>query len=704
MTKQKQYIRIMMLMVCSMIFVSNVSLFQMTASAAVPKLNTIRVALFLDTDKYHLNSPKVSLLSDQGLSIGIRTDTGVRPWLDHVLPSKIRLSVDQFRVQLMETFDYAQAQKLLQQLNESDEDVTIFKRMKQGKPLFQVWVGSYATKELATIARESMISNVLLPPLMKSSITPSRITGSQRLNAGSFASVTEAVYQQTAIHSLGIEADIVYHENATGSLLYSIWIGNEPDMAGLNVLKQQVNKLMPALILQAVDNNLPYLIRREDQSDGVSELNVFHHYLFNRTGQKVWITPKQGKTKINEKASQSYRGSIEVSQNNGKLAVINELPFEQYLYSVVGKEMGTGWPLEALKAQAVAARTYSLQLGVKYGIAHISDSTADQVYNGVEHDDVIKAVEATKGEVLLNSSGNLIAPYYSSNAGGMTANLAETWGGSAAYLKNVASPDDRAAKGKLLWYRLVLADGTAGYALSTYFKNTGMKNAAGLPYYESIEQGVNLRLAPFVNNVTNVAIAKLNIGDKAIMFDQTLESNAYNWQRGPFDAVKLGEQMNPQLPKPLASPLLNLSVSQRGTSGRVTELLINGQPIKLSRSDNFRTLLGGLPSTLFDIEETGRYTVLGANGVSRASTAANGELYAVHGALSGQKVSNQMFVMNAENKVRLATLLPQFIFTGKGYGHGLGMSQWGARAYAEQGNDYQKILKSYYSEVLISKE
>ncbi|WJH32563.1 hypothetical protein N6H14_19725 [Paenibacillus sp. CC-CFT747] len=135
-------------------------------------------------------------------------------------------------------------------------------------------------------------------------------------------------------------------------------------------------------------------------------------------------------------------------------------------------------------------------------------------------------------------------------------------------------------------------------------------------------------------------------------------------------------------------------------------LKVNGSEIKVPYADSFRTMLNGLPSTLFDIEETGRYTVLGANGTKQEIT---GRGPGTLNVLSAQGTStplqgDNLYMMDGGGKVRLATADAQFLFTGKGYGHGLGMSQWGARAMAEQGNDYRYILTYYYSGATIVKD
>lgn len=121
----------------------------------------------------------------------------------------------------------------------------------------------------------------------------------------------------------------------------------------------------------------------------------------------------------------AYRGSMEVRKTGQGLVVINELPIEEYLYGVVPSEMPVSYPMEALKAQAICARTYvyahleSPGYG-EYG-AHVDDSTGYQVYNNTaEKEEAIQAVQETKGEVV-RLNGELVDTYYYSTSCGFGA-------------------------------------------------------------------------------------------------------------------------------------------------------------------------------------------------------------------------------------------------------------------------------------------
>ena len=121
----------------------------------------------------------------------------------------------------------------------------------------------------------------------------------------------------------------------------------------------------------------------------------------------------------------AYRGSMEIRKTGQGFVVINELPIEEYLYGVVPSEMPVSYPMEALKAQAICARTYvyahleSPGYG-EYG-AHVDDSTGYQVYNNTaEKEEAIQAVQETKGEVV-RLNGELVDTYYYSTSCGFGA-------------------------------------------------------------------------------------------------------------------------------------------------------------------------------------------------------------------------------------------------------------------------------------------
>ncbi|HVM17400.1 MAG TPA: SpoIID/LytB domain-containing protein [Gaiellaceae bacterium] len=139
-----------------------------------------------------------------------------------------------------------------------------------------------------------------------------------------------------------------------------------------------------------------------------------------------------------------YRGSLEVASVAGRLRVVNVVGLEQYLFGVVPREVPHSWHGEALKAQAVAARSYALAVRKRGGgFDHYADQRS-QVYGGMDGEQpaTTAAVLATAEQVLLHA-GRVATTYFYSTSGGRTADVRDVWGGSAVpYLVSVDDPTD----------------------------------------------------------------------------------------------------------------------------------------------------------------------------------------------------------------------------------------------------------------------
>lgn len=136
-----------------------------------------------------------------------------------------------------------------------------------------------------------------------------------------------------------------------------------------------------------------------------------------------------------------YRGNAEISSSEKGLLVVNELPLEQYLVGLINCEISSAWPIEAVKAQAVIARTYALQRKEtrKKALYHLESTVIDQVYEGclIEDSRAARAVHETAGEVLVYE-GKIIQAFYHSNCGGRTEASENVWGAPLPYLKGVS--------------------------------------------------------------------------------------------------------------------------------------------------------------------------------------------------------------------------------------------------------------------------
>ncbi|NLC43782.1 MAG: SpoIID/LytB domain-containing protein, partial [Clostridiales bacterium] len=126
-----------------------------------------------------------------------------------------------------------------------------------------------------------------------------------------------------------------------------------------------------------------------------------------------------------------YPGNLEIAINEDNLTLVNEVDLEEYLKTVVPSEMPTSFGLEALKVQAVAARSYAARAIQTTGFrpygAHLDDSTASQVYNNIREQDVASyAVKETTGMVAVYGD-EIVDTRFFSTSGGYTANFHEVW-------------------------------------------------------------------------------------------------------------------------------------------------------------------------------------------------------------------------------------------------------------------------------------
>ncbi|KGG11925.1 MULTISPECIES: SpoIID/LytB domain-containing protein [Prochlorococcus] len=137
-----------------------------------------------------------------------------------------------------------------------------------------------------------------------------------------------------------------------------------------------------------------------------------------------------------------YAGELRVFQDGNKFKVVNHLPIEKYLKSVVGAEVPKSWPSEALKAQAIAARTYAVNQIKSQNKFDIGSSISNQVYLGLESEtpSIAKAVDATNSLVLVHN-GNLIQAVFHSSSGGKTENSGSVWKHQKPYLVSVKDYD-----------------------------------------------------------------------------------------------------------------------------------------------------------------------------------------------------------------------------------------------------------------------
>ncbi|MBR3942524.1 MAG: SpoIID/LytB domain-containing protein [Clostridia bacterium] len=337
-------------------------------------------------------------------------------------------------------------------------------------------------------------------------------------------------------------------------------------------------------------------------------------------GQKMTVMPSAGLLKLNQK---TYRGNIELVPSGNKMTVVNHLNTEEYLCGVVPLEMSTGWPIEALKAQAVCARTFVASNMNKYADKgfDVCNTTMSQVYGGagVEKADTTRAVQETAGQVIEYNGELIEALYFSTSVNHKTFNSEHVWGGKVPYLVSV--PDTYQA--------VVKPDANAWRATFTRAELQKIANSNNM----QIGEVVDLKADYFPDG----AVRKLTfIGTD-----------------GAYDAEKT----------------------------------------------KARSILG-LRSQGFEIqpqyEQGTSVVVLGATGKVQSTNpsviSSRGEL----GTLSYVQSATGVMEMNLKSTIRSVVL------NGTGYGHGVGMSQYGAMGMAKSGFTYDQIIKHYYTGVEIT--
>ncbi|AIQ76110.1 SpoIID/LytB domain-containing protein [Paenibacillus sp. FSL R10-2791] len=659
--------------------------------------STIRVALYADIgSKYKSTVPAVTLLSTQSFTL-LSDQAGSAPLVSIPAQKQIRVSLDGYRVKVMEVSSWQTAADAAKKLQSTSDKPQIVAISRNGATVYQLYTGVYASEAAAKDGLTRVVKAGLSIPADQ---TPA-VKGNKHLSAGRYSSEQEADVALNSLTAAGLDAWKVFLAGNDGSAQVEVWVGEAANDSDLTAVQAAVSTAAPQFTVSVATS--PGLILRKDAGLDFSSETQADHYLVSGSNAKFLAAGSETGIQLVERSKRTYRGNLELSNLSGSLAVINVVPLEQYLYAVVGGEVSSSWPEEALKAQAVAARSYALSQGNRFDVANVVDTTLSQVYNGIgsEAPSIIKAVDTTAGEVLM-SGGKVVEAVFSSNSGGMTADPSEVWANGGDVFASVPSVEDVSAAAAKKWYYVMLANGTSGYAREDNIKLTGSKTAAGLDIVTATTKDVNIRPLPVIESSVS-AVGKLNPGENAVALDKVYESGSYSWIKGPYTSAELLKSLQGKTTSTLPSSISNLQVTQRGPSGRAIQVKANGQALNVKYPDMFRSAFNGLPSTLFDIVAPGSYTVLGADGAT--ATISSSQSAGVLSASGKVNVNGSgTVVMGGDSAARVITNSSGFLFIGQGNGHGLGMSQWGVKGMADSGYDYKQILQHYYKNVTIVKE
>jgi len=696
----RYYFRILLLLLLLISVVSGSTRWVVHAAVSVPE--NIRAALFINTGTSASTSltSVATLQSAAGIALVWRDPQTSLSAGAVAAGQPVRFTMDGYRALLLETTDLNAALAVLKKVQASSSAAFVTKLSKSGKTVYQVTEGTYATAAAATSSLTKWKNAGVASGVQ--TLLSARIAGPWGVEAGPYRSAGEAAAAADKIGAAGLDAFVSIKPQG-GALAYFVRVGQEKDAASGAALKNAA-AAAGGLNPKATGAGDAYAVLRNDMTFyGAANKPVTLYAIPAAAGTVLRADPAGGEgIQVVERSKRTYRGSMEISVYNNSLAVINDVNLEHYLYSVVGTEVGASWPPEAQKAQAVAARSYALAAGMAYKIAHVVDTTVSQAYYGMsaENKNSTAGVDATKGEVLATANGKIISALFSASAGGITADPTEAWGNEDPTMAGaVLSPDDVQAKGKPLWHRIAVPGGKTGYMREDLLADAGQTNEAGIKLLRVTGDGATLRARPIVDSD---ALDKLSAGTLVVPLGVVPEQTDYSWVM-TFTGAQLLDSLKKR-DSSLTGPLYTLEVSKTGPSGRALELKVNGKVVATGSPDSIRSALGGIKSTLIDIEETGKLTIQNGQGDTRELPRQSGSLEILGG--DGQTRTlgeGNLFVLDGDGQLRAATAEPGFIISGKGWGHGVGMSQWGARGLAEQGYDYQYILQYYYKNVSIEK-
>lgn len=344
-----------------------------------------------------------------------------------------------------------------------------------------------------------------------------------------------------------------------------------------------------------------------------------------------------------KRISNGYQGILELRKYAEGYAVVSELPIEQYLCSVVPSEMPVSYELEALKAQAVCARSYAyiqLEHGdyAAFG-AHVDDTTNYQVYNKQSRDEkTTTAVLDTAGTVI-SYQGETAEAYYFSTSAGVTGN------GDAWHLDQ--DPKYGYLSGNLIQEGGGEIDLSTEEAFAAFIENPdAAAYENGKPFYRWKAVG------DFSSEETQKKMKEILLTRKERTPEDILFFNQKDKQKESMDGF---------------GNLVRLSITKRSNSGIILQLKMEYEKgsILVGNEYNVRAILGAGVTDLTLSDGSKRESALLPSAYTTLVPLENGT----------------------------------YSMTGGGYGHGIGMSQNGAQAMALTGKSCEEILKFFFKEI-----
>lgn len=369
-----------------------------------------------------------------------------------------------------------------------------------------------------------------------------------------------------------------------------------------------------------------------------------------------------------------YEGDFRLTARGGRVTAVNSLDVEKYLRGVLGFEVNPKWHLEVLKAQAVISRTFALKQLGRHNSAGFDVCPTDhcQIYRGtaVSNTRTDTAISQTRGQVV-TYGGKLAQTYFCSDSGGATADVRDVWGGSIPYLTVRREPFPSQSP-KSNW-QTVLTEAEIRKALTRKGLSVGTVRSVSIVKRDSAGRAVSLKFTGTSgSSVMSSAAFRTLVGTKNVpstFFDFSPLSSAPSSRRSAPQtrnsySAKTEYDTTPLTPEQDA--LLESLIHQKRFSAadRVDMLMYPER-----RMHYLKKALGQ------NAENTAPQL---SSAPPRPSLSAAGS---GTGKLEGGKLT----------------------LYGRGWGHGIGLSQWGAKAMAENGWSAVQILQFYFPGTKIQK-
>lgn len=389
------------------------------------------------------------------------------------------------------------------------------------------------------------------------------------------------------------------------------------------------------------------------------------------------------------------------------VAVTNVLTLDEYVEGVLPYEISSTWPTETLKAFSIAARSYAAYTLRRHDTAYHFDLCNGghcQLYRGAGRVDenVISAVESTHG-LIITYDGEIASTYYSSSCGGNTVSIGDVWGGaSSPYLVAHETPWERYTEYTNGFWTVEVSP----TELLTYLREQkGFTQLKGyiadlsvLEYAPNSTYVKKLRITDAYGNSVEIC----NTDKVRSTFGAYLKSANFVVGQGsvPYtvDTVQIvGEKIIDAATQKHVSPPTNaVSANVQGSGAMTVFVLAANASLDIPLSDT--TILTGEG----ELSGSGIPLYVLSGDAEHASYIGNS---AEAGSDTAEPIrlprTVKEYSVLTENKTAYASSASNFIFVGKGWGHGAGMSQYGAKDLADLGYDYEHIINAYFTDIEI---